>query len=35
MSPDMRPGFVLEDVSGMELIHVKLPSNARRSIAWC
>jgi len=25
MQPDMRPGFVLEDVSGAELIHVKLP----------
>src|SRR6266404_2157197 len=25
MNPDMRPGFVLEDVSGMELIHIKLP----------
>ena len=25
MKPDMRPGFVLEDVSGAELIHVKLP----------
>jgi hypothetical protein len=24
--PDMRPGFVLSDVSGAELIHVKLPS---------
>jgi polygalacturonase len=25
MQTDMRPGFVLEDVSGAELIHVKLP----------
>ena len=25
MQPDMRPGFVLEDVNGAELIHVKLP----------
>jgi len=25
MQPDMRPGFVLEDVSGAELIHIKLP----------
>jgi hypothetical protein len=25
MHLDMRPGFVLEDVSGAELIHVKLP----------
>ena len=25
MKPDMRPGFVLEDVTGAELIHVKLP----------
>jgi len=25
MKPDMRPGFVLEDVEGAELIHVKLP----------
>ncbi len=25
MNPDMRPGFVLEDVSGLELIHIKLP----------
>jgi polygalacturonase len=25
MQPDMRPGFMLEDVSGAELIHVKLP----------
>jgi polygalacturonase len=25
MQPDMRPGFVLEDVSGAEFIHVKLP----------
>ncbi len=25
MKPDMRPGFALEDVSGVELIHVKLP----------
>ena len=25
MKPDMRPGFVLDDVSGIELIHVKLP----------
>ena len=25
MQPDMRPGFVFEDVSGAELIHVKLP----------
>jgi polygalacturonase len=25
MKPDMRPGFVLEDVSGVELIHIKLP----------
>ena len=26
MAPDLRPGFVLDDVSGMDLIHVKLPS---------
>ena len=26
MAPDLRPGFVLDDVSGMELIHVNLPS---------
>jgi hypothetical protein len=25
--PDMRPGFVLDDVNGAELIHVKLPSS--------
>jgi polygalacturonase len=25
MKPDMRPGFVLDDVSGVELIHIKLP----------
>jgi polygalacturonase len=25
MTPDMRPGFVLDDVSGMDLVHVKLP----------
>jgi hypothetical protein len=25
MKPDLRPGFVLDDVSGIELIHVKLP----------
>jgi hypothetical protein len=25
MNPDMRPGFALEDVSSMELIHIKLP----------
>ena len=25
MKPDMRPGFVLENVDGAELIHVKLP----------
>ena len=25
MQPDMRPGFVLEDVSGAELIHIRLP----------
>jgi polygalacturonase len=25
MKPDMRPGFVLDDVTGAELIHVKLP----------
>ena len=25
VKPDMRPGFVLEDVNGAELIHVKLP----------
>jgi hypothetical protein len=25
MKPDMRPGFVLEDVTGAELIHIKLP----------
>jgi polygalacturonase len=28
MRPDMRPGFVLEDVEGAELIHVKLPKTA-------
>jgi len=28
MKPDMRPGFVLEDVEGAELIHVKLPKTA-------
>ena len=28
MKPDMRPGFVLDDVTGAELIHVKLPHNA-------
>src|SRR5713101_6262937 len=28
MKPDMRPGFVLDDVSGVELIHVKLPQTA-------
>ena len=28
MKPDMRPGFVLEDVTGAELIHVKLPQTA-------
>ena len=27
MKPDMRPGFVLDDVTGAELIHVKLPHN--------
>jgi len=27
MKPDMRPGFVLDDVQGAELIHVKLPRN--------
>jgi polygalacturonase len=26
MKPDMRPGFVLDEVNGAELIHVKLPS---------
>ena len=25
MKPDLRPGFVLEDVDGAELIHIKLP----------
>jgi polygalacturonase len=25
MNPDMRPGFAFEDVSSMELIHIKLP----------
>ena len=25
MKPDLRPGFVLDDVTGAELIHVKLP----------
>jgi polygalacturonase len=25
MNPDMRPGFVLEDVSGVDLMHIKLP----------
>ena len=28
MKPDMRPGFVLDDVTGAELIHVKLPQTA-------
>jgi len=28
MKPDMRPGFVLDDVTGAELIHVKLPNTA-------
>ena len=28
LKPDMRPGFVLEDVEGAELIHVKLPKTA-------
>ena len=28
MKPNMRPGFVLEDVEGAELIHVKLPKAA-------
>ena len=28
MKPDLRPGFVLDDVAGAELIHVKLPHNA-------
>ncbi len=28
MQLDMRPGFVLEDVSGAELIHVKLPQTS-------
>ena len=28
MKPDLRPGFVLDDVTGAELIHVKLPHNA-------
>ncbi len=27
MKPDQRPGFVLDDVTGAELIHVKLPQN--------
>jgi len=27
MKPDMRPGFVLDDVSGVALIHVRLPNN--------
>jgi hypothetical protein len=31
MKPDMRPGFVLEDVTGAELIHVKLPQAAEVS----
>jgi polygalacturonase len=31
MKPDMRPGFVLEDVTGAELIHVKLPQTAEVS----
>jgi polygalacturonase len=26
MNPDMRPGFVLDDVNGAEFIHVKLPN---------
>ena len=26
MNPDLRPGFVLEDVSGVDLIHLKLLS---------
>src|SRR6266481_1666993 len=25
MKPDMRPGFVLDDVNSVELVHVKLP----------
>jgi hypothetical protein len=25
MQPDMRPGFVLDDVSSVELVRVKLP----------
>ena len=28
MKPDMRPGFVLDDVDGAEFIHVKLPHTA-------
>jgi len=28
MKPDMRPGVVLEDVEGAELIHIKLPKTA-------
>jgi polygalacturonase len=27
MKPDIRPGFVFDDVDGAELIHVKLPQN--------
>ncbi|MGH9543641.1 MAG: rhamnogalacturonidase, partial [Terriglobales bacterium] len=28
MQPDLRPGFVLEDVDGAELIHIKLPQTS-------
>ena len=34
MKPDMRPGFVLDDVTGAELTHVKLPQ-LPRSRRWC
>jgi hypothetical protein len=26
--PDMRPGFVMDDVEGAELIHIKLPRSS-------
>jgi polygalacturonase len=28
MKPDLRPGFVLDDVNGVELIHVRLPHHS-------
>ena len=31
MKPDMRPGFVLDDVNGAEFIHIKLPQTPEAS----